>query len=513
MRRTLWIPAVLVAAVAGGFLATGCGEKAGPGPGPGGPAPAAPPSDTGETARRAAAAFFRPGKDRIPHELATNPGEPWGDYVGSKACAPCHREDYENWRDSYHSRTLYDVHERTVIGDFSGATAFKDPVFKWEVQPRRVDGTFVMDITESPTGTVTDTYGSGTPERATGRFTVLYAFGNRRHQPYIARDEAGRHWVLPVYWNDVVHSWQWDGWRPYVSTCAHCHVSGIETVSAKLPGSLPAVLTEPQRWTPPPDKERWAEGAVGCEVCHGPGKAHIEAVQSMGDAAYRAHLAAGGAPTIYDPGKDTPERRMQLCDMCHNFHSESQVTFVPSPTGFTRQPIRRPSQPTGNPRTDAGRFHPDGTHMSPCTVGRVFRESKMGRKGVECRDCHDSHGNADWAELVLPTSDNRLCLKCHEADPSGFYKDAESVLRHTRHAAGSPGSLCVECHMPRDKRFSNGIHVMSAQIHSHAMTVPTGYESERGGPEPSCNTCHTDRDAAWTRAVLSAWKAGTPPPK
>ena len=151
--------------------------------------------------------------------------------------------------------------------------------------------------------------------------------------------------------------------------------------------------------------------------------------------------------------------------------------------------------------------------MSPCTVGRVFRESKMGRKGVECRDCHDSHGNSDWAELVLPTSDNRLCLKCHEADPSGSYKDAASVARHTRHAAGSPGSLCVECHMPRDKRFSNGIHVMSAQIHSHAMTVPTGYEGERGGPEPSCNTCHTDRDAAWTRAVLSAWKAGTPPPR
>ena len=37
------------------------------------------------------------------------------------------------------------------------------------------------------------------------------------------------------------------------------------------------------------------------------------------------------------------------------------------------------------------------------------------------------------------------------------------------------------------------------------MSIPTGYESERGGPPSSCNICHTDRDALWTRKTLEAW--------
>ena len=510
MSARLWIPAVLTLAVAGGFLAAGCGDEGGKRAGSAAPqAPAAPLTDTKATALAAFQAFFRPTTDRIPHELATNPGQPWGDYVGSRACAPCHREDYEGWRDSFHSRTLYDVADKTVFGDFSGATTFQEAPFKWKFKPRRTSDGWVIDAEDNPGGTVGDTYGLGTPDPATGTFTLHYAFGNRRHQPYVTKDAQGRYWVLPIYWNDVRREWQWDGWRPYVQACAHCHVTGIETTATKLPGGFKAMMTEPQRFTPPSGQERWAEGAVGCEVCHGPGRAHVEAVQSMGEEAYRAQLAAGGAPTIYDPGKDTPERRMQLCDMCHNFHSESQITFVPSPTGFAREPIRQPL----NPKTERDQFHGDGTDMSPCTVGRVFRESKMGRKGVECRDCHDMHGNSHWAELTLPTSDNRLCLKCHEGDPSGAYKDAEAIVRHTRHGAGSPGSLCVECHMPRDKHFTNGIQVMSAQVHSPDMSVPTGWESEGGGPPSSCNICHTDRDAAWTRAVLEAWKTGKPPPK
>ena len=441
MRGFLWIPVVLAAAVAGGFLTVALRREGRPGRGPAAaPAPGAPRSDTGATALAGRRGVLPADREPHPPRAGDQPGQPWGDYVGSRACAPCHRDDYEGWRDSFHSRTLYDVAERTVFGDFSGATRFADPMFKWYVQPRRVDGTFVMDVTENPTGHGQATRtGAGRPPSATGRFTVLYAFGNRRHQPYVTKDEEGRHWVLPVYWNDVLRSWQWDGWRPYVHGLRplprHRHRDRGHEAAGQRPGPDDRARSG-GRPRPPRSAGPRARSAARCAT--GRGSPHVEAVESMGDEAYRAHLAAGGAPTIYDPGKDTPERRMQLCDMCHNFHSESQVTFVPSPTGFARQPIRQPSMPKGTARGDAGQFHPDGTHMSPCTVGRVFRESKMGRKGVECRDCHDSHGNADWAELVLPTSDNRLCLKCHEADPSGSYKDAAAVLRHTRHARGQP---------------------------------------------------------------------------
>jgi predicted CXXCH cytochrome family protein len=130
--------------------------------------------------------------------------------------------------------------------------------------------------------------------------------------------------------------------------------------------------------------------------------------------------------------------------------------------------------------------------MSPCTAGWVLRDSKMGQKGVECRDCHDPHGNDHWAELKRP--DNALCLTCHATDASGRYATPEKILAHTRHGADSPGSLCAECHMPRIKRFSDGIHVMSAHLPGHEFSVPTGGDGRHPLVVHVCHTTATATD-------------------
>ena len=506
--------ALLVATAAAALFA--CGDEGAPEP-----------SDTGATARAAWQAFYRPPTDRIPHDLATNPGTPWGDYVGSRACADCHAKAYAAWKDSFHSRTLYDVHPKTVFGDFSGNVTFDDPAFGFTVRPYASDGHFLMRIARRrdapPPGKrrFADDNGGGMPALPEGDFEILYAFGNRRHQPYVARSPDGKHWVLPVVWDDVLHAWSWGGWRPYVESCASCHVTGVKVSDRpQVPATIgpdgtlrraPSIAyTVPEKFPLAPAQEGWSEGAVGCEVCHGPGRPHVEKARGLGDDAYRAYLAGGGAPTIYDPGKDTPERRMQQCDACHDFFSESAITFVPRPTGYAHEPLKAPMRPTDASANATKQFYANGADMSPCTVGRVLRASTMGKKGVECRDCHDLHGNSDWAELRLKTSDNALCLRCHATDKSGAFADAATVARHARHRADGPGVLCVECHMPRDMRFSDGIHVMSTRIHSHAMSIPTGREAEGAGPAPSCNHCHTDRDAAWSRRTIEGWRGAAP---
>jgi predicted CXXCH cytochrome family protein len=229
----------------------------------------------------------------------------------------------------------------------------------------------------------------------------------------------------------------------------------------------------------------------------------------MGRAGYRAYLAAGGEPTIYDPGEDTPEMRMRQCDSCHDFFAESPTTYVPGPRGYDHEMLRQPMLPRDDPREM--QFYDDGTDRSPCTVGRVFRGSKMGQAGVECRDCHDPHGNDDWASLVRPIEGNRICVDCHMGSHRDF-ADEKVLAAHTHHPVDGPGSRCVECHMRRDKQFTNGVEIMSDQLHSHDFGIPTGTESERG-PPPSCNVCHVDRDRDWTRRVIEAWRRGVPPPK
>ena len=500
MPRTL-AAGVLVAVAATAFFA--CGEGKPDRPVAGGPAavPAAGPaaSDTGATALATWKGFFRPRENRIPHELATNPGTPWGDYVGSKACKECHPKDYAGWRDSFHSRTLYDTHPKTVMGDFSGATGtFDDPQYPSSVRPFVKDGRFYMEISRKRLG-IPHTMESPLVEE--GVFEVIYAFGNRRHQPYVGRSTDGKYWVMPIYWDDVKRAFSWDGWRPYTSNCANCHVTGIKTGEKPSYSEQPPIgMTNPPRYLPPPDREGWAEGAVGCEVCHGPGRNHVAKAKEMGADGYRAYLAGGGEPTIYDPGKDTPTRRAQQCSTCHTFFAESQVTFVPGPKGYPHEPLAIVPK-----KGEIGRYYENGTEMTICSIQRVLEHSKMGKAGVECRDCHDPHGNAHWAELTLSADDNSLCLKCHQANESGAFKDAVAVAKHARHKPDGPGVLCVECHMPRDKRFSEGILVMSTELHSHEMTTPTGYESERGGPPSACNMCHKDRDALWTRKTLEAW--------
>lgn len=92
-------------------------------------------SDTAKTAWEEFASFPLVDPERIPSRLATNPGEPWGDFVGSEACKRCHEEDYHKWRGSFHSRTLYDATPETVFGDFSGKTRLDDPDADWIVGP------------------------------------------------------------------------------------------------------------------------------------------------------------------------------------------------------------------------------------------------------------------------------------------------------------------------------------------------------------------------------------------
>ena len=55
------------------------------------------------------------------------------------------------------------------------------------------------------------------------------------------------------------------------------------------------------------------------------------------------------------------------------------------------------------------------------------------------------------ADLIKPPQ--QLCLTCHGVNsPNG--PRAPSIEAHTRHAAGSRGSQCVECHMPKSSRPS-----------------------------------------------------------
>jgi predicted CXXCH cytochrome family protein len=524
----LLLPAAVLAPWLVSLLA-GCGQNPSP-------VPPTTPSDTGAVAQAQYDAFYKQEKDNIAERFVDNPGTPWGDYVGSTACASCHADEYARWRKSFHSRTFYAAVDGTILGPFDGRTLdthahvglnrrVPSP-YVAKVYTRKDESgrtryyMWLRDRTEAegwPRGMSRDTYGKGAnnlPYVGDGvELEVLFAFGNRRHQPYIARwsssipSEAhdGKHYVLPFYWNAAEGEWMWDGFREYVESCAQCHVSGIKR--SETPWSMTQrAFSHTDRSRPPlynlaPTEEGWSEGAVGCEVCHGPGRPHLLAVEAMGPEAYRKARREGKKPPSIFPstkGSDTRHRLTQQCDSCHNFDTESTVTWIPGPRGYGRDALHKPLDPKADPLF--AQHYPDGSKKSPCSMGHVYRQTKMWHADVNCVDCHDPHGSDHFGSLKKSVRDNSLCIDCHVD-----LADEAAQTRHSRHAAGSPGNQCIECHMPRHLIFTNGQQMMSDRLHSHLIGVPKGGALD-GAPPTSCNICHTDRDEAWSKAeIASGW--------
>ena len=73
------------------------------------------------------------------------------------------------------------------------------------------------------------------------------------------------------------------------------------------------------------------------------------------------------------------------------------------------------------------------------------------------------------------------------------------MTAHTRHQAGSSGSLCYNCHMP----FTT-YGVLKA-IRSHQVSSPRVEVQLATGRPNACNLCHLDKPLAWTANQLGRW--------
>jgi hypothetical protein len=63
------------------------------------------------------------GSSQVPAESSDK-----RDFVGSAACAECHRAAYDLWTGSHHQRAMQRADETTVLGDFGGASFTQDGV-------------------------------------------------------------------------------------------------------------------------------------------------------------------------------------------------------------------------------------------------------------------------------------------------------------------------------------------------------------------------------------------------
>jgi Flp pilus assembly protein TadD len=387
------------------------------------------------------------------------------------------------WQGSHHDLAMQPATPDTVLGNFNDASFTYHQITSTFL---RRDGKFLVR-TDGPDGQLHD-------------YEIAFAFGVYPLQQYLIAFPDGRMQALNVCWDtrpkddggqrwfhlypdehvtheDILH---WTGaYQNWNHMCAECHSTSVH-----------------KGYDAAADRFRttYAEIDVSCEACHGPGSAHVAWAQSHPAGSPRDANDDMGlvvrlkepqtATWLFDPQTGIAKRDVQrtshteieTCARCHSRRGTFSEEYV-----------------HGRPLADTHRlalldptlYEFDGQIKDEVYEYTSFVQSRMYAAGVTCSDCHNPHS--------LKTIDgNATCARCHQSDRF-------DTPEHHFHAAGAPGSNCVDCHA------STRNYMVIHARHDHSFRVPRPDLTLKIGTPNACNQCHAERTAQWAAEAALRW--------
>jgi predicted CXXCH cytochrome family protein len=455
------------------------------------------------------------------------------DYAGSEACADCHAREYAAWLDSPMHRMTRDARKTEISAPFSGNTFdFKGDSLRLE----RIDGQRFMRL-----------YGANKSDKL---FRVTKVIGGRYREDFVgvevdesaplgAARDAER--VLPVSYLVFNGEFRYKGYsvmvreRPalepgvvWKTSCIFCHntapalslllddvygerahsyqgSASVELPDDKRPRYLVSDEAGLQRALSAElaylgsardmadyglkraltvsidgtrdafDEQHLTELGIGCEACHGGAREHVRnpgAVRptfSLRSDFLRVTTASGAEPSH-------AQDINRACAKCH--------TVL-----FSRYPY---TWEGGTRRHDPGGSTINSGEARDFMLGHCSSQ-------LSCVQCHDPHAeDAKGSLLALegPKGD-ALCSSCHQK-----YQGSAAQRAHTHHAAGSAGSHCLSCHMPK-----KNLGLAYELTRYHRIGSPTDRERVEGDRPLECALCHTDKSVDELASTMERlWK-------
>ncbi len=231
--------------------------------------------------------------------------------------------------------------------------------------------------------------------------------------------------------------------------------------------------------------------ARGCESCHGPGKAHVE--------------ARGGKETIpVRFGKDSKNSVEEKNAACLDCHSNGNRLFWKGSPHQSRamacvdcHQVKQELHPTlsSDSRYNAPLSENKGMKKPQpelCLQCHQMRRAQLQRSShmpyregkVTCTSCHNPHGTPNPKQLIQSTT-NENCLSCHTERRGPFLWEHPPVMEncancHEAHGTNNPQLLKVR--MPR---VCDSCHLTSRH-----PTTPTLLNSVRDFNR-GCTNCHS----------------------
>lgn len=295
-------------------------------------------------------------------------------------------------------------------------------------------------------------------------------------------------------------------------TCAGCH----QDQTAHFEKTSHAKLSK---------DPSWKNKVVGCESCHGAGRAHVETMtEALGNGTEPA--AVKDKKIVYLKGlsaKDASDtclachagreehnnyrrgehwRNDVSCIDCHSAHTPvtgsnkaGPNAFVSSDNaekpGFATAKMLKASEPQL-----CMQCHTETKHQ----FNKPFRH-KVLEGAMKCSDCHNAHGGFESKQARLATGADAACMKCHTDKQGPFTYEHAPVKTegcascHTPHGSANPrllrtssvAQLCLECH---------------SQDHGVGALEPVGPSHNLAIQYRDCTACHLRIHGSHTSPVF-----------
>ncbi|WP_444938851.1 multiheme c-type cytochrome [Microbulbifer sp. JMSA002] len=396
-------------------------------------------------------------------------------YTGSASCQNCHQKESTAWKDSHHAQAMMPASEDTVLGNFDGTT-FDHGGVTTTFYKRK--GNFFVE-TEGTEGVLE-------------KFPISYTFGVTPLQQYLIQFSGGRLQALSIAWDnrpavDGGQRWfhlypnekiehtdylHWSGINQnWNFMCADCHSTNLQKNYDLQTDTF---------------QTSWSEINIACESCHGPASKHLQWAQNQQQSLqnfgfthelqrintnqWKMNLETG----IASSKSAKVAKEIQTCAQCHS----RRATFSPGATAGSKF-LDHYNLALLQPPL----YHADGQINEEVYVYGSFLQSKMYSAGVTCSNCHEPHS------LQLRSSGDGVCAQCHLSE-----KFAQTD--HHLHPINSPGSRCINCHMPA----KNFMQVDSRRDHS--FRIPRPDLSDQLKTPNACINCHKNQSNQWAAEVL-----------
>ncbi|MFQ5669957.1 MAG: multiheme c-type cytochrome [Acidobacteriota bacterium] len=388
-------------------------------------------------------------------------------YVGSQACRECHESATDAWESGPH----HEIFHEGAAPAFAGS----------KPRPFDQDGLRVVPTTLSPVGGE----GKDRPARpalqvesqgVNGTFAIDAVIGGQRMEAYATKLSDGAWLLLPLYYQVEQRAFlgfhqgtcgvEALGLRPSSVWQAYDRVWNHRCMACHVTGGVIGFDVDQETYD-----THFLEPGVGCEACHGPGSAHIEAAR-----------AGRGTEAIVNPARMSPRESAQVCASCH-------ALSLPWKSHWRKAPVYTPGEAYDQAFLTLLRPRDRGPLAALAHVDETPALGAMEYQGLEqsvcflegnatCTTCHDPHGNVP---RVAPRDH---CEECHT-------QVARQGEEHSHHRSDRPGGACIDCHMPAT------IQVLGTRLANHAIDIPVPANNVDFGAPDACTLCHADRGAEW----------------